>query len=270
MNNLFCIKDYVVVITGGTGILGRCIAKYLALEGAKVIIGGRKADVGKEIVDDITAAGGTAEFVKMDVMDAGTVQEACDHIVAKYGRVDTLLNGAGGNMPGAVVGPAQTFFDLSAEQFQSVLSLNLTGTVIPTQIFLKPMVEQGKGSVINFSSMSAFRPLTRVCGYSAAKAGINSFTAWMAQEAARKFGEGIRVNAIAPGFFLTEQNRTLLTNPDGTYTERGQDVIRQTPFSRMGKPEELCGTIHYLMSDASKFVTGTVAVVDGGFNVTAM
>ena len=261
MNNLFCIKDYVVVITGGTGI---------ALEGAKVIIGGRKADVGKEIVDDITAAGGTAEFVKMDVMDAGTVQEACDHIVAKYGRVDTLLNAAGGNMPGAVVGPAQTFFDLSAEQFQSVLSLNLTGTVIPTQIFLKPMVEQGKGSVINFSSMSAFRPLTRVCGYSAAKAGINSFTAWMAQEAARKFGEGIRVNAIAPGFFLTEQNRTLLTNPDGTYTERGQDVIRQTPFSRMGKPEELCGTIHYLMSDASKFVTGTVAVVDGGFNVTAM
>ena len=118
--------------------------------------------------------------------------------------------------------------------------------------------------------MSAFRPLTRVCGYSAAKAGINSFTAWMAQEAAQKFGEGIRINAIAPGFFLTEQNRTLLTNPDGTYTERGQDVIRQTPFSRMGKPEELCGTIHYLMSDASKFVTGTVAVVDGGFNVTAM
>lgn len=268
--NLFNIKDYVVVITGGTGILGRCIAKYLALEGAKVIIGGRKEDVGKAIVDDITAAGGACEFVKMDVLNAEAMKTACNYIVEKYGRVDTLLNAAGGNMPGAVVGPTQNFFDFEPEAFQKVLDLNMTGTVIPTQIFLEPMVKQGKGSIINFSSMSAFRPLTRVCGYSAAKAGVNSFTAWLAQEAARKFGEGIRVNAIAPGFFITEQNRSLLTNPDGSYTERGKDVIRQTPFSRMGDPEELCGTIHYLMSDASKFVTGTVAVVDGGFNVTAM
>ena len=270
MNKLFNIKDYVVVITGGTGILGRCIAKYLALEGAKVIIGGRKEDVGAKIVADITAAGGCCEFVKMDVMDRGCMQSVCDYIVGKYGRVDTLLNAAGGNMPGATIAPDQTFFNLAPDQFQSVLSLNLTGTVIPTQIFLKPMVEQGKGSIINFSSMSAFRPITRVCGYSAAKSGINSFTEWLAQEAARKFGEGIRVNAIAPGFFITEQNRTLLTNPDGSFTQRGKDVIRQTPFSRMGEPEELCGTIHYLMSDAAKFVTGTVAVVDGGFNVTSM
>ncbi len=270
MANLFNIKDYVVVITGGTGILGRCIAKYLALEGAKVVIGGRKEDVGAKIVADIKAAGGECEFVKMDVMNVETMQKACDYIVEKYGRVDTLLNAAGGNMPGATIAPDQTFFDLAPEQFQTVLNLNLTGTVIPTQIFLKPMVKQGKGSIINFSSMSAFRPITRVCGYSAAKSGINSFTGWMAQEAARKFGEGIRVNAIAPGFFITEQNRTLLTNPDGSFTARGEAVIRQTPFSRMGEPEELCGTIHYLMSDAAKFVTGTVAVVDGGFNVTAM
>ncbi len=270
MSNLFNIKDYVVVITGGTGILGRCIAKYLALEGAKVVIGGRKEDVGAKIVADIKAAGGECEFVKMDVMNVETMQKACDYIVEKYGRVDTLLNAAGGNMPGATIAPDQTFFDLAPEQFQTVLNLNLTGTVIPTQIFLKPMVKQGKGSIINFSSMSAFRPITRVCGYSAAKSGINSFTGWMAQEAARKFGEGIRVNAIAPGFFITEQNRTLLTNPDGSFTARGEAVIRQTPFSRMGEPEELCGTIHYLMSDAAKFVTGTVAVVDGGFNVTAM
>ncbi len=270
MNNLFDIKDYVVVITGGTGILGRCIAKYLDLEGANVLIGGCIEAVGHEIVADIEAVGGACEFVKMDEMDAAQMQQACDYIVGKYGQVDTLLNAAGGNMPGATIAPDQTFFDLAPEQFQTVLNLNLTGTVIPTQIFLKPMVEQGKGSIINFSSMSAFRPITRVCGYSAAKSGINSFTGWMAQEAARKFGEGIRVNAIAPGFFITEQNRALLTNPDGSFTARGEAVIRQTPFSRMGEPEELCGTIHYLMSDAAKFVTGTVAVVDGGFNVTAM
>lgn len=270
MANLFNIKDYVVVITGGTGVLGRTIAKYLALEGAKVIIGGRKEDVGKAIVSDITAAGGECEFIKMDVMNQANIQEACDYIVEKYGKVDTLLNAAGGNMAGATITPDQNFFDLQTEAFQTVLNLNLTGTVIPTQVFLKPMVKAGKGSIINFSSMAAFRPMTRVCGYAAAKAGISNFTAYMATECAKKFGEGIRVNAIAPGFFITEQNRALLTNPDGSYTQRGQDVVRQTPFGRMGEPEELCGTIHYLMSDAAKFVTGTVAVVDGGFNTFAM
>lgn len=270
MQNLFDIKDYVVVITGGTGILGRCIAKYLALEGAKVIILGRKEEVGRKIADDIVAAGGQCEFMKTDVMNQAVVEKNCNDILAKYGKVDTLLNAAGGNMPGATIGPEDNFFNLKAEEFQTVLNLNLTGTVIPTQVFLKPMVKQGKGSVINFSSMAAFRPLTRVCGYASAKAGISNFTAFMATECAKKFGEGIRVNAIAPGFFLTEQNRSLLTNPDGTYTKRGQDVVRQTPFGRMGEPEELCGTIHYLMSDAAKFVTGTVAVVDGGFNVFAM
>ena len=270
MNNLFNIKDNVTVITGGTGVLGRAIAKYLALEGAKVIILGRKEEIGNAIVEEIIKEGGCCEFMKTDVMDKAVVQQNCDDIIAKYGRIDTLLNAAGGNMPGATITPDQTFFDLQSEQFEKVLNLNLTGTVIPTQIFLKPMVAQGKGSIINFSSMAAFRPMTRVCGYAAAKAGISNFTAYMATECAKKFGEGIRVNAIAPGFFITEQNRSLLTNPDGTYTQRGQDVIRQTPFGRMGDPEELCGTVHYLMSDASKFVTGTVAVVDGGFNTFAL
>lgn len=270
MQNLFDIKDNVTVITGGTGILGRAIAKYLALNGAKVIILGRKEEVGKAIVADIQKAGGLCEFMKTDVMCQTTVEQNCQDILDKYGHIDTLLNAAGGNMKGATIGPDQTFFDLEAAQFQTVLNLNLTGTVIPTQVFLKPMVKQGKGSIINFSSMAAFRPMTRVCGYAAAKAGISNFTAFMATECAKKFGEGIRVNAIAPGFFITEQNRALLTNPDGSYTQRGQDVIRQTPFGRMGDPEELCGTIHYLMSDASKFVTGTVAVVDGGFNAFAM
>lgn len=269
-NNLFNIKDNVVVITGGTGVLGRAIAKYLALEGAKVIILGRKEEVGQKIASDINEAGGVCEFMKTDVMNQEVVQQNCDDIMRKYGRIDTLLNAAGGNMPGATIAPDKTFFDLDASQFQTVLNLNLTGTVIPTQVFLRPMVAQGKGSIINFSSMAAFRPMTRVCGYAAAKAGISNFTAYMATECAKKFGEGIRVNAIAPGFFITEQNRALLTNPDGTFTQRGQDVIRQTPFGRMGDPEELCGTIHYLMSEAAKFVTGTVAVVDGGFNAFAM
>jgi NAD(P)-dependent dehydrogenase (short-subunit alcohol dehydrogenase family) len=270
MNNLFDIKGNVTVITGGTGVLGRAIAKYLALNGAKVVILGRKEDVGNQIAADIRAEGGECEFMKTDVLNVEVVRKNCEDILAKYGRVDTLLNAAGGNMPGATIPPDKTIFDLQPDQFQTVLDLNLTGTVIPTQIFLEPMVKQGKGAVINFSSMAAFRPMTRVAGYAAAKAGISNFTAYMATECAKKFGEGIRVNAIAPGFFLTEQNRTLLTNPDGSYTQRGQDVIRQTPFGRMGDPEELCGTIHYLMSDASKFVTGTVAVVDGGFNVFDM
>jgi len=268
--SLFNIKDHVVVITGGTGVLGRAIAKYLAAEGAKVVILGRKAAVGEAIVADIVAAGGEACFMETDVMSQEKLQENCDAILAKYGRVDALLNAAGGNMPGATIDPDKTFFDLDPAQFQTVLNLNLTGTVIPTQVFLKPMVKQGKGAIVNFSSMAAFRPMTRVCGYAAAKAGISNFTAYMATECAKKFGEGIRVNAIAPGFFITEQNRSLLTNPDGSYTQRGQDVIRQTPFGRMGDPEELCGTIHYLISDASRFVTGTVAVVDGGFNAFAM
>lgn len=270
MNKLFDIKDYVVVITGGTGVLGRTIAKYLAKEGAKVIILGRKENVGAEIVADIKAEGGHCEFMKTDVMCQQTVKQNCKDILEKYGRIDTLLNAAGGNMAGAVIAPEGNFFDLEVEDFQKVLELNLTGTLIPTQVFLEPMVKQGKGSIINFSSMAAFRPITRVCGYAAAKAGISNFTEFMATECAKKFGEGIRVNAIAPGFFITEQNRNLLTNPDGTYTQRGRDVIHQTPFGRMGDPEELCGTIHYLMSDAAKFVTGTVAVVDGGFNVFAM
>lgn len=270
MNELFSIKDQVVVITGGTGVLGRCIAKYLAKEGAKVVIMGRKAEVGNEIVADIKTNGGEAMFLVTDVMNVQKVEENLQNILKAYGRVDALLNAAGGNMPGATIAPTGNFFDLDPEQFKRVLDLNLTGTVIPTQVFLKPMVEQGKGSIINFSSMAAFRPMTRVCGYAAAKAGISNFTAFMANEVATKFTEKIRVNAIAPGFFLTEQNLLLLTDGKGNLTERGQDVIRQTPFKRFGEPEELCGTVQYLLSEASKFVTGTVAVVDGGFNTFAM
>ena len=270
MNELFSVKDKVVVITGGTGVLGACIGEYLAIEGAKVVLLGRRKEEGERIVNDITAKGGEAIFHVSDVLNPDIVQQNCDEILARYGKVDALLNAAGGNMPGATIQPDGNFFDVKVDDFQKVLNLNLTGTVIPTQIFLKPMVESGKGAIVNFSSMAAFRPLTRVLGYAAAKAGISNFTAYMANEVATKFTPSIRVNAIAPGFFLTNQNRALLTNPDGSLTARGADVIRQTPFKRFGKPEELCGTIQYLISDASSFVTGTVAVVDGGFNVFAM
>lgn len=270
MKNLFCIKDKVVLITGGAGILGREIAQYLAGEGAKMVILDRDEKAGNELVEAIKNEGGEAAFFATDVLNKEVLEQNRADILAKYGRIDALLNAAGGNMAGATIGPDQTFFDLQVDAFQKVLNLNLVGTVLPTQIFLAPMVEQKSGAIVNFSSMAAFRPMTRVAGYAAAKAGISNFTKYMATEVATKFGEGIRVNAIAPGFFLTQQNKDLLTNPDGSWTQRGQDVIRQTPFGRMGRPEELCGTIHYLISEAASFVTGTVAVVDGGFEVFAM
>lgn len=270
MNDLFSVKDKVVVITGGTGVLGSCIARYLAKGSATVVILGRRTAEGDEIVSSITAEGGEAMFLTSDVMDTAVVQANCDAVMAKYGRVDALLNAAGGNQAGATIPPDKTFLDIDVAAFEKVLGVNLVGTVIPSQVFMKPMVAAGKGAIVNFSSMAAFRPLTRVMGYAAAKAGISNFTQFLATEVATKFSPGIRVNAIAPGFFLTNQNRALLTNPDGSLTSRGTDVIRQTPFKRFGKPEELCGTIQYLISDASSFVTGTVAIVDGGFNAFAM
>ena len=269
MNSLFDIKDQVVVITGGTGVLGSMIGKYLAKEGCKVAFLSlpQEKELGDKLVAEIKADGGEACWFATNVLDAAIVEQNCKDILAKYGRVDTLLNAAGGNQKGATIADDQSIFDLDPKQFSFVLELNLTGTVIPTQVFLKPMKEQGKGQIVNFGSMTSFRPCTRVCGYSAAKSGIKSFTEYMASEVARKFGDGIRVNAIAPGFFVTNQNHDLLVNPDGSWTPRAEHIIQQTPFGRMGEPEELCGTIHYLISPASKFVTGTVAVVDGGFNV---
>lgn len=270
MKDLFDIKDRVVAITGGTGILGSVISTYLAKQGAKIVILGRNEEKGKEVEETIMKNGNEAFFLKTDVLNSSILEKNREDILNKYGRIDVLLNAAGGNMAGANITPQETLFDLNMDQFDKVVRLNLTGSVLPTQVFLKPMVDQKKGNIVNFSSMAAFRPMTRVCGYAAAKAGITNFTQFLANEVATKFGEGIRVNAIAPGFFLTEQNRDLLTNKDGSYTERGNDVIRQTPFKRMGKPEELCGAIHYLISDASSFVTATTITVDGGFNAFAM
>lgn len=266
MANLFCIKDKVVVITGGAGILGSGIAGHLAEEGAKVVILDRAVEAGENLVADIKANGGEACFFQTDVLNKKVLEQNKKDILAKYGRIDSLLNAAGGNMAGATIGPDSNIFDLQIDAFKKVVDLNLFGTVLPTMVFADVMAEQKTGTIVNFSSESALRPLTRVVGYGAAKAAISNLTKYMAGELAIKFGEGLRVNAIAPGFFLTEQNRALMTNPDGTYTDRAKSVIAHTPFRRLGEPEELFGTIQYLISDASKFVTGTIAIVDGGFD----
>lgn len=266
MYKLFNIKDQVVVITGGTGVLGASMVKYLAQHGAKVAVLARNKQKGEELIQEVKAQGGDAIFLQTDVTNEAILQQNAIDIVAKYGKIDVLINGAGGNMPGATIGPNNDIFDLKLDDFRSVVDLNLMGTVTPTTVFAKYMVKEKQGNIINISSASALRPLTRVAGYGAAKAAVTNFTQYMAGEIAIKFGESFRVNAICPGFFITEQNRELLTNPDGSYTDRGNTIIAHTPFRRFGEPEELLGTLHYLISDASKFVTGTVAIVDGGFD----
>jgi len=264
--NLFSIENKTAVVTGGTGVLGSVMAKHLSKHGARVVIVGRRADAGNKVVHEIMQEGGKAIFCQADVLNRGDLERVKKETLASFSSIDILVNAAGGNMAGAVIAPDKTFFDLDTKAFQQVVDLNLLGTVLPSQILGEVMAAKKNGVIINISSMAAFRPITRVVGYSAAKAAIDNFTGWLAVELAKKVGEGIRVNAIAPGFFLTEQNRTLLTNPDGSLTARGSAAINQTPFARFGLPEELVGTLIWLCSDASKFVTGTVVPVDGGFN----
>ena len=268
MNSLFDIKGKVVVMTGACGVLGETIVKYFASEGCKVVLLDleRAREKGEQIVADIRKAGGEALFLPTDVLEQAALEANLKDILAAYGTIDILLNAAGGNMGPANVQPDQTIEDLDIDAMKKVCELNIFGTVIPTKVFVRPMVQQKKGSIINFCSMSSFRPLTRVAGYGIAKAGMASWTEWLSGELAMKFGEGIRVNAIAPGFLLTNQNRTLLTNPDGSLTDRSYKILGHTPFGRFLQPDELVGALHYLASDASKGVTGTIAVVDGGFN----
>jgi len=265
-NNLFSVKDKVIILTGGSGILGSCMAKHLAKEEASVVILDLNETAGKGLETEIKNDGGKALFLKTNVLDKQILEDNAKAIIEAFGSIDVLINLAGGNMPGATIPPDKTFFDLDIEAFRKVVDLNLFGTVIPTMVFARYMVERKKGSIINISSESALRPLTRVIGYGTAKAAINNYTQSMAGELAIKFGEGLRVNAIAPGFFLTEQNRALMTNPDGTPSDRCKTVIAHTPFRRLGRAEELLGTVQWLASDASAFVTGTVIPVDGGFD----
>lgn len=263
---LFDLSHKVAVVTGGTGVLGSSMARGLAEAGAHVVILGRRKEAGDLIASEISKLGVTSFCLQADVLDKQQLIAVRNEIKKRLGPIDILVNAAGGNMPGAVVTPDKTFFDLNIEDFQKVVDLNLLGTVLPTQIFTEHMVEKKAGVIINIASMAALKPITRVAGYSAAKAAVDNFTKWLAVEMAKKFGEGIRVNAISPGYFLTEQNRTLLTNPDGSLTDRAKLAINQTPFARFGKPEELNGTLVWLCADASKFVTGTNIPVDGGFS----
>ena len=266
MKNLFSVKDKVVVITGAAGILGTAMVRHFAEEGAKVVVLDRNEAAGNRLVDEVNAKGQTALYLYSDVLDKPTLESNYQAIMDRFGQIDVLINAAGGNMAGATIAPDKTIFDLDLEAVRKVVDLNLFGTILPTMVFARAMVERKEGSIINVSSESALRPLTRVAGYGVAKAAVVNFTKYMCGELATKFGPGLRVNAIAPGFFLTAQNRTLLTNPDGSLTPRAETIIAHTPFGRFGEPEELLGTLQWLASDASRFVSGTLTVIDGGFD----
>lgn len=267
IEDLFDIKGKVVILTGGGGVLAGAIAEGLAMAGAKVVLLGRSIENIEARAQSIQSKGGVALAIQGDVLDLKSLESANDQIVKLLGTPDVLINLAGGNMPGATIAVDQTIFDLQTGDLEKVMNLNFNGTVYPSLVFGKEMAKNKKGNIINISSMAAYRAITRVVGYSAAKAAVSNFTRWLANEMATKYGDGIRINAIAPGFFVADQNRKLLLNDDGSYTERGKSVIAQTPMKRFGNPDELVGAVIFLSSQASSFVTGTVIPVDGGFEV---
>jgi NAD(P)-dependent dehydrogenase (short-subunit alcohol dehydrogenase family) len=252
-------------VTGGTGVLGAAMARGLAIAGAQVVVLGRDQERGKRVVSEIAQAGGQAVLVLADVLHGEELQSARDEVLGRWGRIDVLVNAAGGGAPGSFVTEGTSFFDLPRERLEDAIDLNLLGTLLPSQIFGAPMAQQGHGSIVNISSVTAQRPLTRTVGYGAAKAGVEHFTRWLSVEVARRYGSGLRVNAIAPGFYIALQNREMLTHEDGTLTQRGQDVIDHTPAGRFGDPDELVGALIWLCSPSASFVTGIVVTVDGGF-----
>lgn len=262
----FSLKGKVIVVTGGTGILGKAFVKALAEAGAKVCIIGRSQEKCDARLRLVQTLGADAFAVVGNVMDEKSMKEAKKLILDKWGTIDGLVNAAGGNIPGATIGPDDDIFDDKISDTIKAIELNLYGTIIPSMVFGEVMAKKGTGSIINISSLAASRPITRVLGYTVAKHGVDGFTKWLASELALRYSNKLRVNAIAPGVFLTEQNRALLTNADGTYTDRANKFVQGTPFSRLGDPSELEGTLVYLLSDASAFVTGETIFVDGGFN----
>jgi NAD(P)-dependent dehydrogenase (short-subunit alcohol dehydrogenase family) len=263
MSVFFDVQGKVAVVTGGAGVLCAAMCRALAEAGAKVAV----LDLRLEPAESLAAElGNGAIGVACNVLDKASIEAAAEKVLEAFGRVDILINGAGGNKPQATTTQEQPFFDLPADAVRWVFDLNLMGTILPSQVFGKIMAEQKSGVIINISSMNAFRPLTRIAAYSAAKAGVSNFTQWLAVHLAQEYSPEIRVNAIAPGFFVGDQNRSLLLNEDGSLTPRGQQIISHTPMARFGVPEDLLGTLMWLVSPASSFVTGIVVPVDGGFS----
>ena len=264
--NLFDLENKIILITGACGVLGGGMAKYLLEQKATVILLHYKDEPLKAKVDELKNVSQKVDGYLCNVVEQNSLEAVASEIMKKYGKIDVLINAAGGNKPGATVKPDQSLFDVDFEAFKKVTDLNLFGSIIPCMVFGKEMAKKKEGVIINVSSMAADRPLTRVVGYSASKAAIDNFTKWLSIEMAQRYGDGMRVNAIAPGFFITKQNRSLLTNEDGSYTDRANTIVKNTPMNRFGEAEELNGAIHYLCSEASKFVTGAVIPIDGGFS----
>ena len=262
----FSLSGKVIVVTGATGVLGETFVKAIAEAGGKIAIIGRNEERAKMRVAQAEAIGTEAIAVIANILSKEDVIRAKDEILEKFGTIDGLVNAAGGNIPGATINPEHNLFDAEISDTIKAIELNLYGTIIPTHIFGRVIAEKGRGSIINISSLAASQAITRGLGYTVAKHGVDGYTKWMATEISLRYGDKVRVNAIAPGVFLTEQNRTLLTNPDGSFTERAQKFANSTPFSRLGNPQELAGTLVYLLSDASAFVNGERIFVDGGFN----
>jgi NAD(P)-dependent dehydrogenase (short-subunit alcohol dehydrogenase family) len=268
LDGLFNLKEKTAFITGGGGVLAGAIGEGLALSGIRIIFADRNKKKAENAADRIIKKGGEAVGIETNVLEIKSLETSRDRILREFGEIHILLNAAGGNMEGATVPPDKNIFDLDLNDLNKVTDLNFKGTVMPSMVIGKAMsTQKSGGSIINISSMAAMQAITRVVGYSAAKAAVSNFTMWLAMEMAIKFHGKIRVNAIAPGFFIGNQNRALLTNPDGSYTERGQKVITKTPMGRFGEPHELIGAVLYLISDAASFVTGVVLPVDGGFSI---
>jgi len=267
MENSFSLAGKVIIVTGGTGILGAAFVQAIVEAGGTVGILGRNGQVAQERAEAINQAGGKAIALVADVLDQSQLEACKAQVLEAFGKIDGLVNAAGGNQPQGVLMPDQDLFKMNLAGMKEVMDLNLWGTILPTQVFGPSIAETGSGSIVNISSMNSKRAISRVLGYNLGKAGVDYYNQWFAVELANRYGDAIRMNAIAPGFFLTEQNRNLLTVPGGGYTERGNLVIQHTPFKRFGNPDELKGAIVWLLSDASKFVTGTMISVDGGFSV---
>lgn len=266
MNELFSIEGKVAIITGACGVLGGSVSQSFVKSGAKVVAIGTKHEKLDAKVKELSELGGDVIGFVGNVLDIPSLEKIAAEVVDKWGRIDILLNIAGGNIPGSTLMPDQSFFEMEISKWDAATNLNLNGAVYPSFVFGKTMAEQKNGCIINISSMAAMQSITRVPGYSAAKAAVNNFTQWLAMEMALKYGDGIRVNAIAPGFFIGEQNRAVLINPDGSLTDRSLKVIANTPMKRFGDINELNGAVQFLCSQAASFITGIVLPIDGGFS----